>query len=277
MRLVAVLLVIAPGVLGTLERLAAPESRLHDPVWQARSPGAGIAVDHGAWARFLDRYLTVRAGQANLLDYGGVTAADRAALSDYIDRLEGIDPAALSGPEQLAYWINLYNAGTVALVLDHYPVESIREIGSGLFETGPWARELFEIKGRALSLNDVEHGIIRPLWPGEPRIHYAVNCAAIGCPDLAPEPYAGAGLEARLAAAERAFVNDPRGVRLAGGELVLSKIWLWYREDFAASEAALLETLRGVATGRAAEVLAGAEAVGSYAYDWALNDAAGGG
>lgn len=271
MRLAALVILVMPGVLGALERLGAPNARLIDPVWRERAPAAETTVDHASWGEFLARYLTVRENDANRVDYAAVTPADRAALGGYIARLEGIDPATLSGPVQLAYWINLYNAATVALVLEHHPVASIREIGSGLFEEGPWSRDVVTVKGRALSLNDIEHGIIRPLWPGEPRIHYAVNCAAVGCPDLVPMPYRGARIEAQLAAAERAFVDDPRGVRRAEGGLVLSKIWLWYREDFAETEAALLTRLRRVATGRAAEALASAEAVERYAYDWALN------
>lgn len=270
MRLVGYLL-LAPLVIGALERLGAPQAELHDPVWRERVGGDTEAVDHGAWAGFLARYLEIRTGDANRLDYAAVTPADRAALSAYVDALEVIDPATLSGPEQLAYWINLYNAGTVELILAHFPLESIRDIGGGLFEDGPWDRELFTVKGRALSLNDVEHGIIRPVWPDEPRIHYAVNCAAVGCPELGPVPYSGARIEDQLAAAERAFVNGPHGVRLEGGDLVLSKIWLWYRDDFAADEAGLLAYLSGIAEGPAAAALAGRDGADRYVYDWALN------
>ena len=276
MRLLLLLFVLAPGLLGALERLTAPDARLLDPLWRVRDPGSRIVVDHAPWARFLDRYLIVGADTANRVAYSEVTPGDRAALDTYIDALEAVDPATLAGPEQLAYWINLYNAATVALVLDHHPLESIRDIGSGLFEAGPWDRTVVEVRGRALSLNAVEHGIIRPVWPDEPRIHYAVNCAAVGCPDLAPEPYEGARLEAQLAAAERAYVNDPRGVRRSDDGLVLSKIWLWYRADFAATETALLDRLRTVATGRAAAALDGAGDVDAYAYDWALNGAGAG-
>lgn len=268
MRLLLLLPLLLPAVLGALERLAAPRSELIDPVWIER--GAVASVDHAAWGAFLDRYLSADPAGPNLLDYAAVTAEDRAALDAYLDRLQGIDPATLARDAQTAYWINLYNAGTVALILDHYPVESIRDIGGGLFEDGPWDRPLFTVKGRRLTLNDVEHGILRPVHD-EPRIHYAVNCAALGCPDLAPEPWRAAGLEDRLAAAERAFVDDPRGVRLEDGALVLSKIWLWFREDFADSEAALLERLRRVAGPEAAAALEGRDGADAYAYDWRLN------
>ncbi len=271
MRLMLALVALVPAVFGALERLAIPDVELHDPVWRERSPGSEAKVENAAWTEFLGRYLTAGADGVNRLDYAGVTAEDRAGLRAYLDRLEAVDPRTLSGPAQLAYWINLYNAATVDIVLAHYPVETIREIEGGLFDTGPWGEEIVTVLGRKLSLNDIEHGIIRAVW-NEPRIHYAVNCAAIGCPNLAPSAWEPDALEARFAAAERAFVNDPRGVRIEEGDLVLSKIWFWFREDFGETETEVLERLRRVATGRAAEALAGRTEVDRYDYDWALNE-----
>ena len=260
---------LVPAVLGGLERLAAPSSELIDPVWTERDPASDRVVDHSALDAFLAEYR--RDGSPARIDYGAVTQADAATLDGYIGDLGAVDPRTLAADEQLAYWLNLYNAATLALVLDHYPVDSIRDIGSGLFEDGPWDREVVEVLGRPLTLNEIEHGIVRPVY-GEPRIHYAVNCAAVDCPGIAPTAWRGAGLDARLAAAERAFVNDPRGVRVEDGELVLNKIWLWFREDFAATEAGLLDRLREVAEGRTATALEGREAPDGYAYDWSLND-----
>ncbi|MEM1343622.1 MAG: DUF547 domain-containing protein, partial [Pseudomonadota bacterium] len=188
-----------------------------------------------------------------------------------IDTLQGVAVTTLSRDEQFAYWVNLYNAATIALILDNYPLESIRDIGSGLFENGPWDRAVATIEGRTLTLNDIEHGILRPVW-NEPRLHYAVNCAALGCPSLEARPWTAAGLDARLSAAEASFIADPRGVRLEGGELVLSKIWLWFREDFAPEEAGVLARLSARAEGRAAQALSGRTSVDRYDYDWSLND-----
>lgn len=273
MKTVAAVLLVVPLVIGALERLAIPSVALEHPVWTERSPGSETAVDHGAWAAFLESYRAVDGEGVARVDYGAVTPADRAALDGYIAALEAVEVPALAADEQLAFWINLYNAVTVRTVLDAYPVASIRDIGGGLFGSGPWADEAVTVMGRTLSLNDIEHGIIRAVWD-EPRIHYAVNCAAIGCPNLAAEPFAGEALDARLAEAERAFVNDPRGVRLEGRDLVLSKIFFWFREDWAPDEAALLNALRPVATGRTGEALAGRQSVARYDYDWALNDQA---
>ncbi|MGF1446961.1 MAG: DUF547 domain-containing protein [Pikeienuella sp.] len=271
MRLLLLVAVLVPAVLGALERLAAPDAALSDPIWKERSAGSQIRIDHGPWDRFLAQFVATDAAGVNRVAYGRVGPAEKSALAAYIAQLEAVDPRDLGGAEQLAYWINLYNAATVRLVLDHYPVESIREIGAGLFDDGPWSREVATVLGRKLTLDEIEHGIIRPVW-NEPRIHYAVNCAAVGCPNLSRTAFRGATLEAQLAAAERAFVNDPRGIRLEGDALVLSKIWLWFREDFAEDEAGLLERLRETAQGRTAAALAGRRKVDRYAYDWDLND-----
>ncbi len=268
--LIALMPGLVPMILGALERAAIPSVELEHPVWEERDASSSATVDHAAWDAFLARYRSVDGAGMARVDYAAVTPADDAALDAYVDALEATDTRALAGPEQLAFWINLYNAATVDLVLQHYPVDSIREIEGGFFDTGPWDEEVATVLGRTLSLNDIEHRIIRAVW-NEPRIHYAVNCAAVGCPDLGPEAYRGDRLEAQLAAAERLYVNDPRGVRLEGDELVLSKIFFWFRKDFGPDEAAVLERLRPVAEGRAAAALAGRTRVDSYAYDWALN------
>jgi len=270
----ALLLVLGlvPAVLGTLERLGLPRVELEHQVWTSRNDASTAVIDHGAWDRFLAAYAAEDEAGVVRVAYGAVTPEDRAALADYIAGLAAVDLPAYAGPEQLAYWINLYNALTVMTVIEAYPVESIREIGGGLLGSGPWGEERVRVMGRPLSLDDIEHRIIRPVWR-EPRIHYAVNCAAVGCPDLGLSAYTGAGLDAELDAAERAYVNDPRGVRIEARELVLSKIWFWFQEDFGPSEGAVMERIRPLAEGRAAEALAGRTAPARYDYDWALNDA----
>ena len=263
---------LLPFVLAAFERLAAPDAALLDPVWAVQAGAPGATVDHSAWDGFLARHAVPGPDGVTRVAYARVGAADRAALDAYLAMLGDVDPRALDRDGQLAYWINLYNAATLRLVLEHYPVESIREIGGGLFERGPWEREVVRVLDRPLTLDAIEHGIVRPVF-GEPRIHYALNCAALGCPELARAAWRAEDLEARLADAERAFVNHPRGVRLEDGELVLSKIWLWFREDFAADEAALLSRLARVAEGEAAAALAGRTRVDRYDYDWSLNAA----
>ena len=260
-----------------LPAVAAPDADLW-PRWQAHDPESTATIDHAAWGEFLDAYLVVRPDGANLVRYAGVSEADRRALDGYLDKLAGIEISQYSRPVQFAYWVNLYNALTVDVVLDHYPVESIREIdiSPGWFSSGPWGAELVEVEGTALTLNDIEHRILRPIWQ-DPRIHYAVNCASIGCPDLRAEPYSADRLDRQLDAAARAYVNDPRGAKVTHGALTVSKIYTWYQEDFDDSDAGVIRHLRQYADEELAAALDGVSAIADSRYDWSLNEAPKGG
>ena len=131
------------------------------------------------------------------------------------------------------------------------------------------------MQGHKLSLHDIEHRIIRPLWP-DPRIHYLLNCAAVGCPDLGRTAYSSTSIEAAMEEAAGAYANDPRGVRFDDrGRMTVSKIYLWYEEDFGGSSAAILAHLRRYADPALAARLQDRHRIDDYAYDWSLNDAAG--
>ena len=256
-----------------LPAAAAPEADLW-PRWQAHDPDATATIDHTAWGDFLDDYLVVRADGANLVRYASVSEADRRALDTYLDKLAGIQISQYSRPVQFAYWVNLYNALTIEVVLDHYPVDSIRDIdiSPGWFSSGPWGAELVEVEGTALTLNDIEHRILRPIWQ-DPRIHYAVNCASIGCPDLRAEPYTAETLDRQLDAAARGYVNDPRGAELMDGALTVSKIYTWYQEDFDDSDAGVIRHLRQYADADLKAALDGVSEIADSRYDWSLNEA----
>jgi len=230
-------------------------------------------VDHAAWDRLLARYLKTDRTGLNRLDYRRFKAAGRDDLRAYLDRLQGVAVTRLNRSEQFAYWVNLYNAKTVDVVLARYPVGSIRDINiSGLFATGPWGSKVVRVEGLDLSLDDVEHRILRPLWR-DPRIHYAVNCASIGCPNLARTAYTGAALEAMLDAAARDYVNSPRGVSVQDGAVTVSRIYSWYVDDFGGRDASVLAHLRRYAAPALAQRLRSITRIGGYDYDWRLNDA----
>ncbi len=252
---------------------AAPGAPASDlwPVWQAHDPGSTVRVEHAPWGRFLARYV-VRDGDLNRVRYADVSAGDRAALDAYLETLAAVAVSSLARPEQFAYWVNLYNALTVREVLAHFPVDSIREIRSGLFFAGPWRRKLIVVEGRELSLDDIEHRILRPIW-GDPRIHYAVNCAAFGCPNLQREPFTRDNAERLLEQAAGEYVNSERGVRLRDGRLLVSSIYDWYAADFGGSETAVLAHLRAYAATPLRERLAARRSIDGYAYDWGLNGA----
>lgn len=249
--------------------LAAPSSSLIDGYWNAS--GSADNVDHSAWGSFLSSYVRPGSDGVNRVAYGSVSDADKQALKGYIAMLESSDPTSLTRDAQMAYWINLYNAKTVDLVIDAYPVSSIKKIKGGLFNTGPWDEKVMNVAGRPLSLNDVEHGILRPVWNNDPRIHYAVNCASIGCPNLGTQPFTSANLASMLDQSARDFINHPRGADVSSGRLVISSIFEWYQSDFGGNDAGVIAHMKQYATGSLAAGLANVSSVYDDRYDWNLN------
>ena len=232
---------------------AAPEANLW-PDWQVHDPQSTVEIDHGNWQEVLDRYVIVHEPGVTSFDYEAASRDGGSALvAGYVDAMTGVAVDALGRDQQFAYWVNLYNALTVKVVLDHYPVDSIRDIDispgifASLFSSGPWGKKLITVEGRTLSLDDIEHRILRPIWK-DPRIHYVVNCASIGCPALAPEAYQADKLDAQLDQAARDFINHPRAVHIKqDGSLVLSSLYDWYRDDFGKSDAAFIAHLKAFA------------------------------
>ena len=255
------------------ESLFAPSADLWDR-WETHDAASVETVDHTAWDGLLMTHIMPGRDGLNRFAYGRVTGEDRAALDGYIAALAGVRVSALNRGEQLAYWINLYNALTVQVVLDHYPVDSIRDIdiSPGLFTDGPWDKELVEIEGEALTLNDIEHRILRPIWM-DPRIHYAVNCASIGCPNLQTKAFTGDNVETLLDAGAHAYVNTARGARFEDGQLIVSSIYAWFQEDFGGSDAGVIAHLKRYAAPELREALDGVTEIFDFRYDWDLNDA----
>ncbi len=155
---------------------------------------------------------------------------DERALGDFITRLSGFDPKGWPEADQVAYWINLYNAVTMKLILDHYPLDSIKDLG-GLFKSGPWSRDLVEVAEEALSLNEIENDKLRPATR-DARIHFAINCASRGCPPLRSEAYLPARLDAQLEAATRYALHHDTWLWIDGNTVHLSKLFDWYTKDF---------------------------------------------
>ena len=174
----------------------------------------------------------------------------------------------------MAYWINLYNALLVRVVLEHYPIASVRDIGdtSNPGAGGPWQAKRIEIEGTAVSLGDIEHRILRPIWR-DPRIHYALSCAAVGCPNLQPEPFQADRLERQLSQAAIAYINDPRCIATDGDRLVVSSIFRWYRDDFGGSDRDVINHLMAYAEPGLAMSLQQFERIAGDGFEWRLNDA----
>ncbi len=242
------------------------------PFWSGSDENSTRIIDHQLWQDFLDEYVDDDASGINLLDYRRAQKAVQ-GLNQYINQLEQIDPRELNRGEQKAYWINAYNALTVALILKHYPINSIRDLGNTTTSIGPWDDDITTVAGQRLSLNDIEHRILRPIWK-DARIHFAVNCASIGCPNLQIDAFSSENMEDLLDEASEAFINHPRGVRFHEGQLVLSSIFNWYASDFGNTKEARLEWLSEYADDEIGDQLLEHQGKINYQYDWKLNQAA---
>ena len=250
---------------------AAPAAKLWSK-WEDSDSSNAQRVDHTAFNVFLGKYLdTAHPSGINRVAYGRVTSVDRAGLDSYLEELQSVKVTGLNRNEQQAYWINLYNAFTVKVILDNYPVDSILKISKGLFKTGPWDMKLMRIEGEEVSLNDIEHRVLRPIWKDN-RIHYAVNCASLGCPNLQGQAFTAENTDRLLDKAAREYVNHSRGVGFEGSRLGASSIYSWYQVDFGGGKEPLIRHLIEYAE---PDLAARLEAyVGSikYSYDWNLNE-----
>lgn len=227
-------------------------------------------IDQQDWNAILKTYVvTPHASGINRFRYADVTKNDRKRLSQYIQRSASIDPRDYSRDEQKAYWLNLYNALAVQLVLDNYPVESIQNIG-GKGATGPWDEKLVTVADQKLSLNDIEHRILRPIWQDH-KIHFGLASASLGCPSLLPHAFTATNVDDVLRTAGRDFINSRNGVLLENGQLKASQMFAWYQEDFAKSETSLLKVFAHYSDDRHALYLLGFSGKIDYGYDWRLN------
>ena len=240
--------------------------------WAAHDAQSMVIVDHSNWDKFLKTYVKDDPSGLNKVDYAGVTVEDKKALDDYVDALAVTPVLKLNRAQQQPYWINLYNALTVKVVLDHFPVKSIRDIdiSLGLFSSGPWGKKLIKIAGEQVSLDDIEHRILRPIWK-DPRIHYAVNCASVGCPDLSAQAYTAENTDAMLSVNAVAYINSPRGVRVSGNDVIVSSIYDWFQADFDGTEKGVISHLLPYAKGDRKKALEKVSEISDYDYDWALN------
>ena len=232
------------------------------------TPALAFDHAHAAWEALLRRHVVLlEGGKASQLRYAGM-AQERAALQQYLQDLSRVGEAEFQGwsrPQQMAFLINAYNAYTVEKILTRYPeIRSIWDFGK--FFGNPFRDEFFSLLGRKSSLDAIEHGTLRKRY-AEPRIHFAVNCASVGCPMLREEAYVAPRLEQQLEEQAVRFLSDRSRNRFREGRLEVSMIFDWFREDFEPREAFLLRY--------AAQLGVPPDARPKLAfldYDWSLND-----
>ena len=251
----------------------------------AQTPAVAFDHNHAAWTALLKKHvLLLDGGKASQVRYSAM-AADRTLLKAYLAQLSAVAPAAVDAftkPQQMAFLINAYNAFTVELILTRYPkLDSIRDLSSLL--TKPWSIKNVSLLGTTLTLDNIEHDNLRAKGRfDDPRVHFAVNCASIGCPMLREEAFVADRLDMQLDEQTQRFLSDRSRNRYADGKLEVSKIFDWYGGDFKLGH-------KGIASlpaffARYANQLADAPAdrerikaqgvpISFIDYDWKLNDA----
>lgn len=221
-------------------------------------------VSHEMWDTLLKKHVN----NDGFVDYKGFLT-DSVALEAYLHLLEDAHPSDNNWTrnEQMAYWINAYNAYTVQLITRNYPVNSIKDIKRGLpFINSVWDIKFIHIQGFSYDLNNIEHNILRPVFM-DARIHAAINCASYSCPKLRNEAYSADSLEIQLNTCMRDFINDPLRNRITSKKAEISKIFQWFKGDFKRDAGSVRAFLNRYATIK----LTDETTISHIDYDWTLN------
>jgi len=239
------------------------------PAFAQETETVQSAPQHSAWTRLLETYVMAGSDGVNRIDYAALKAspADRAALDAYIASFADMDLSGTS-PAAFAAWANLYNAVTVRYIVQNYPLGSIRD---GYLFGGPWKKIKVTAGGKTVSLDDIEHNILRPRFK-TPLVHYAINCAAFSCPNLQAKAWEADTLDADLTAAARAYINNPRGITVTDTGITVSSIYDWFEPDFGGSKQAVIAHLLKYADETLAKEIRTNPRIRKYDYDWSLND-----
>ncbi len=221
-------------------------------------------VSHDLWDRLLKKHV----GQDGFVDYQGMVR-DSAALNDYLDLLASSHPdKSWSKAQVMAYWINAYNAYTVKLIVDHYPLSSIKDIKKGIpFVNTVWDIKFIYIQGKTYDLNNIEHGILRKDY-NDARIHAAVNCASFSCPKLRPEAFVADKLDEQLDDSMKSFVNDQLRNQISAEKAQLSSIFNWFKGDFKSHAGSLEAFINKYSK----QKISGKTVITFLDYDWSIND-----
>ncbi|MBS3761690.1 MAG: DUF547 domain-containing protein [Planctomycetes bacterium] len=231
-----------------------------------KAPG----IDHSPYSRVLDQHV-----EDGWVDYEALKK-DPSDLLTYIGRLARAPMEKLGRDEKMATYINAYNAFTLKLITEYDPeIDSIKDIPGGLFSKKRWKDKRWNIGGEIYSLSQIEHKILRKEFE-DPRIHFALNCASIGCPVLRGEPYTGEKLDKQLDAAARTYNQSPRGLRLnrKKGVIYVSQIYDWFKKDFLKESDSILDYVAQYAERDVARYIRRHKdklKIKDIDYDWSLN------
>ena len=225
--------------------------------------GNGKPVTHEAWNKLLKKYVDNK----GFVNYKGFIK-DSIALNSYLNMLsENVPSASWTKEEKLAFWINAYNAFTIKLITDHYPVKSIKDIGSKIqipFVNTPWQKKFIPMGDKKIKLDDIENNILRKDFE-EPRIHFSIVCASISCPKLRNEAYEASKIEAQLTDQAKAFLSDP--TRNKPAENKLSPIFKWFGGDFEKNGNKKIDFINKYSPTKVDE-----SKIEYMSYDWGLNE-----
>ena len=232
--------------------------------------------DDKLWQDLLAKYYDPAQG----MRYKALKAQDKPALDRLRQQMAMVDPAALSPKDRLAYWINLYNISVVGIVVDHYPVDSIRDISTDpIIRLNVFKKDSVAAKSGKISLDTIENEKIREAFK-DPRIHFAINCAAKSCPPIRPEPYVGARLDQQLDDQVRKFFDSTHNARFEKSErgvvVHVTKIMDWFEDDFekwGGGRVAFLHRYLSPERRKLIDPAAGNVVLEFNDYSWDLNDA----
>ena len=273
-RMISLVLVLPGIVAGFLLASCGPSPDTQKTIayFEQYSENNPQTVDHSTWNEILRTYVQPDRDGINRFAYAEITSADREALRGYLmDNLAFVPISRYSRAEQLSFWINLYNALTIQLVIDNYPIRSIEDIdiSPGMFSKGPFAKKLMKVENVALSLDDIRNAILLPIWK-DARIHYVLSYAAVDSPNILPRAITPTTADALLDQAAAAFINHPRGIRIEEDQIVANSLFVWYAKDFGEGSA-LIDHLLRYADFDLAKYLIETDRIARQHFDWTLN------
>lgn len=242
------------------------------PKWQVNNPLSTKTISHAEWQKFLDCCVITNKEGINLVNYPQLTTEQHALLNNYISQMAQVDIRKYNRNEQLAFWLNLYNALTVQTVAEYYPITNILEINTspGLFSVGPWGASLININNTRLTLDEIHNRIIRPIW-NDPRTHYAISNGTIGGANLHKKAFEGKTINSQLNEVARSYINSSRCTQVIEGRLVVSRIYEWFADDFGGNSDDLLLHLTEFAQEPLLSQLKHVSTINAYTYNWRLN------